>query len=132
MESFGAVGVPTGRAVSTAVAPRTATHEQPSEEKKREAYISAPVYLIVSHTSTTFLLAGLLILAIHANDLSFEAFRSSRALDKSVASLVFLLMLAGLGIRCGLTPAHFWVSLVHPSSPTVTHALSLGIASHAL
>ncbi len=41
---------------------------------------------------------------------------------------IFLFSLVGLGIRAGLTPAHVWVSLVHPSSPTTTHALSLGIA----
>jgi hydrogenase-4 component B len=45
-----------------------------------------------------------------------------------VATVIFLLALAGLGIRAGLVPAHFWVSLVHPASPTTTHAFSLGIA----
>jgi hydrogenase-4 component B len=63
--------------------------------------------------------------------LSFDALRNRAwALDKDpgLTAVIFLLALAGLGIRAGLTPAHFWVPLVHPSSPTTTHALSLGIA----
>ncbi len=103
--------------------------EAPTREKKYEAAIAPQVYLIVSHTSTAFLLASLLLLAIKANSLSFDSLRAaSRSLDPAIATTVFLLALIGLGIRAGLTPAHFWVSLVHPCSPTTTHALSLGIA----
>jgi hydrogenase-4 component B len=100
-----------------------------TEEKKKNARIAPQVYLIISHTSTVFLLIALLLLALMANSLSFDALRSNAVkLDPALATLIFFLALAGLGIRAGLTPAHFWVSLVHPSSPTTTHALSLGIA----
>lgn len=107
-------------------------HTTPSnlhgENKHREAWLAPQVYLIISHVSTVFLLLALIILSIHANSMRFEDFRDNSKMLPLVANTVFLLALAGLGIRAGLTPAHVWVSLVHPNSPTTTHALSLGIA----
>jgi hydrogenase-4 component B len=100
-----------------------------SIEQRKSARLAPQVYLIISHSSTAFLLAAVSLLALRAESLSFAAWiRQSGAQDPPVAWAVFLLALAGLGIRAGLTPAHFWVSLVHPASPTPTHALSLGIA----
>lgn len=98
----------------------------PDPEKRKEANLAPQVYLIVSHTSTAFLLLASLLLVKNAggDSFSFDALRAAPA----SSTLVFLLVLAGLGIRAGLTPAHFWVSLVHPASPTTTHAFSLGIA----
>lgn len=101
-------------------------------EKQLKAFIAPQMYLMVSHTSTVFLLLAVLLLAIHDGGWSYQVF-----IDKAqelysefplLTSVIFLFSLIGLGIRAGLTPAHIWVSLVHPSSPTTTHALSLGIA----
>ena len=36
-------------------------------------------------------------------------------------------MVIGFGIKAGIVPFHIWVSIAHPSSPTNTHAMSLGI-----
>jgi len=91
--------------------------------------LAPQVYMMISHTSTAFLMIALLILAIGADSLGFgQLAKYGKSLGPGLSSIVFLLALAGLGIRSGLTPSHFWVSLVHPSSPTTTHALSLGIA----
>jgi hydrogenase-4 component B len=85
--------------------------------------------MIISHTSTAFLLIALIILAILAGGFGFNQLsESGKNIEPMLATIVFLLAFAGLGIRAGLMPAHIWVSLVHPSSPTTTHALSLGIA----
>jgi hydrogenase-4 component B len=101
----------------------------PDPEKETSARIAPQVYLIVSHTSTALLLVALLLLAIPARSLSLDMLRvGAPQLPPILANVVFLLALGGLGIRAGLTPAHVWVPLVHPSSPTPTHALSLGIA----
>ena len=100
-----------------------------TEEKLKDARIAPLVYMAISHISTAFLLIALLILAIAAGGVSFDAlYQKPLSLSASTSTFVFLLALAGLGIRAGLTPAHIWVSLVHPSSPMTTHALSLGIA----
>lgn len=94
----------------------------------KDARLAPQIYFIISHTSTAFLLLASLLLALGAGGLSFDVLRLQAASRSPVlATAVFLLALAGLGIRAGLTPAHFWVSLVHPASPTTTHAFSLGI-----
>src|SRR5260221_4523830 len=97
----------------------------------KNASLAPQVYLIISHTSTAFLLIAFLILATHAGGISFDKLMGNSGKiseNQTIATVIFLLGLVGLGIRAGLTPAHIWVSLVHPSSPTTTHALSLGIA----
>lgn len=98
-------------------------------EQRKNARLAPQVYLIVSHTSTACLLVAVSLLALRAHSLSFTAWIAhARDPGPAFAWAVFLLALAGLGIRAGLVPAHFWVALVHPASPTPTHALSLGIA----
>jgi hydrogenase-4 component B len=113
-----------------------------TQENLKEAGIASQAYLIASHTSTALLLAGMVLLSVAANrvcgempgicssgGLSFDTFRSVRPfIDSGLANLIFILVLAGLVIRAGITPAHMWVPLVHPNSPTPTHAFSLGIA----
>lgn len=99
------------------------------EVKGKDARQAGPVYMIISHAGTAFLFPALLLPAAAAGGFSFDALRGNADnLSPSVATLIFLLTFIGLGIRAGLTPAHFWVSLVHPASPTPTHALSLGIS----
>lgn len=100
-----------------------------TEEQRKNARLAPQVYLIVSHTSTAFLLVAVSLLALHSGSLSFAVWNvQANQLGPTLSAAIFLLALAGLGIRAGLTPAHFWVALVHPASPTPTHALSLGIA----
>ncbi len=100
-----------------------------SLDKQKKARIAPMVYMATSHTSTAFLLIALLILAINAKGTGFnDLIGHVSSLSQGIATTVFVLSLIGLGIRAGFTPAHVWVSLVHPSSPTTTHALSLGIA----
>lgn len=100
-----------------------------TDEQRKNARLAPQVYLIVSHTSTACLLVAVSLLALRARSLSFADWvMHARDPGSAFTWTVFLAALAGLGIRAGIVPAHFWVSLVHPASPTPTHALSLGIA----
>lgn len=102
---------------------------QPEAEKRKEARLAPQIYLIVSHTSTAFLLVSALLLARRAGSFSYDDLRQAAGGPAPfLEPAIFLLTLAGLAIRAGMTPAHFWVSLVHPASATTTHAFSLGIA----
>lgn len=85
-------------------------------------------YLIVSHLSTMLLAVAILILGVEHRSLDFEAFRSGAGIGTLTGSLVFVLALLGLGVRAGMVPFHFWVPIVHPQSPTTTHAFSLGVS----
>ncbi len=100
------------------------------EVQRREARLAPKVYLIISHASSAFLLLGFLILAVPAQSLSFQTLIVQAArggLTSFQNQTAFWLLLLGLGIRAGLLPAHIWPPLVHPASPTTTHAFSLGM-----
>ncbi len=99
------------------------------EEQKKNARLAPQVYLIMSHTSTAFLLIAFLLLAVHAGGLSFDVLIDKAwSLSPPLGTAAFLLALAGAGIRAGLTPAHFWTPLVHPSPPSLTYALTINMS----
>jgi hydrogenase-4 component B len=117
-------------------------NRQPEVETHQRAFST---YLIISQLSTALILAAFLILSYHAQKqicatateacdaFSLSTFRGAMGNrldlggDPASATLVFLLAFGGLSIRAGAFPLHFWVSLAHPSSPTTTHAMSLGV-----
>ncbi len=97
-------------------------------QQRQEARLAAKVYLIISHASSAFLLLGFLLLAVPAHSLSFQILRDQAGhLPALLNQMAFVCFLLGLGIRAGLIPAHIWPPLVHPASPTTTHAFSLGM-----
>lgn len=94
-----------------------------------EAGLAYKVYLIFSHTGAIFSMTALLALALLAGKEGFD-FDTLRHPDfrqsPQVGSVVFLLAVIGFGIKGGFVGAHPWVPMVHPYSPTTTHALTLG------
>jgi hydrogenase-4 component B len=94
-----------------------------SDRRVRKQAIQS--YLISSHVSLVLFSVGLLLRADQVGSFSFDAFRN---LGTEAGALTFWLVFIGLAVRAGVTPFHIWVPLAHPSSPTNTHALSLGIA----
>ncbi len=102
-------------------------HEQPNNLEHQQA---VKTYLIANHTGGVFVLAALLILALFHHPMTFDmnVFRHIPNTSSPIAdNLVFLLAFIGFGIKAGIVPFHIWVSIAHPSSPTNTHAMSLGI-----
>lgn len=92
------------------------------------ARVAFKTYLIASHIGVIFVTASFITLSVLTGSLSFTTFRvSGLASMPGTANLIFILALIGFGIKAGLTPAHVWVSVVHPYSPTTTHALTLGL-----
>ncbi len=98
-------------------------HWLPADRRARKLAIQA--YLISSHVSLVLFSAALLLRAGQTGDFSFDALRH---LGTTADPLTFGLAFVGLAIRASVVPFHIWVPLAHPSSPTNTHALSLGVA----
>jgi hydrogenase-4 component B len=98
-----------------------------SKNQVSEAKLAFKAYLVFSHVGVVFITAAFILLALGAGDLGFDALRRASLENRTLASAIFILALAGLGIKGGFAPAHPWVSLVHPRSPTTTHALTLGL-----
>jgi hydrogenase-4 component B len=97
-------------------------------KEMQEAKLAFKAYLVFSHVGAMFIIAAFILLALLSNDLGFDALRTpDPTTNPALSSTVFVLALIGFGIKGGFAPAHPWVSIVHPKSPTTTHALTLGL-----
>ncbi len=86
-------------------------------------------YFIANHFGGAFITSGLLLLAVSHQPNSFDlpTLLQRNSADIPNVDIIFLLLFIGFAIKLGLVPFHIWVPIAHPSSPTNTHALSLGI-----
>jgi hydrogenase-4 component B len=101
-------------------------HKHYEKPYAREHQQAIKTYLIANHFGGVFVLAALLVLAIsHPGGATFDMGQLIGTGGSN--TLVFFLAFIGFGIKAGIAPFHIWVSIAHPSSPTNTHAMSLGI-----
>ena len=97
-----------------------ADHE---EAAVREAGI---LYLLATHTGTLLLVALFGILYVTTGSFAFPATGALSA-AAPMASLIFLLSLAGFGAKAGLMPLHVWLPSAHANAPSHVSALMSGV-----
>ena len=97
-----------------------------TEDERSEVREAAWIYLAASHASTLalFTMFGLMYGATGNYDLS--PFTSSQ-FPPVYASAVFLLALAGFGLKAGLMPLHFWLPSAHAMAPSHVSAMMSGV-----
>ncbi|WP_436498356.1 proton-conducting transporter transmembrane domain-containing protein [Actinokineospora sp. HUAS TT18] len=78
-------------------------------------------YTVMTQLGFACVLGGLLLLAAHAGN-DFAAIRAP-AVDPAIATVVFLLILAGFGSKAGMVPLHVWLPRAHPEAPSHVSAL---------
>ncbi len=99
-----------------------------TEHERREARRAAFLYLAMSHVATGCLISGFLVLSRAASSMSFEHILAGTVLPPGRArDFVFLLFLAGFGVKAGMIPLHVWLPEAHPAAPTSISALMSGI-----
>jgi len=98
----------------------TFEHEQP--EVRRAGW----VYLIAGHIGVAFLLALFLLLARNAGGLAFADY-AARPAGGMFDVVVFLLALAGFGVKAGVVPLHVWLPEAHAAAPSHVSALMSGV-----
>lgn len=98
-----------------------------TQEDLERAKTAFKAYLIFSHIGLVLLTTSLMILAVELKSFDFASFRTPAPISPFARDTAFVLALIGLGIKAGTIPAHVWVPVVHPYSPTTTHAFSLGV-----
>lgn len=84
------------------------------------------VYLAASHASVLFLFLLFVVLSIPTGQFDFAVF-STKLPTQGMASLSFLLAVAGFGIKAGFWPLHFWLPSAHPAAPSHVSALMSGV-----
>jgi hydrogenase-4 component B len=98
------------------------------EHRKEITRQAGVLFFVMSHAGTACLLIGFLLLNSVAGSLDFSNFAASSAkLSGSVQAAVFLLFLAGFGVKAGIIPLHIWLPEAHPAAPSNISALMSGI-----
>jgi len=85
------------------------------------------IYLIASHCATFFLFLMFFLMAHAAGSMSFDVMAQT-GFSPAFAGVVFLLALAGFGVKAGCLPMHIWLPHAHPAAPSHVSAILSGVA----
>lgn len=95
------------------------------DAQRREVRRAALAYLVMMHIGFVLLVAGFARLDAACGSADFSAlsgyFRTHDALP------LYLLLLAGFGMKAGLFPMHVWLPEAHPAAPSHVSALMSGV-----
>jgi hydrogenase-4 component B len=84
------------------------------------------LYLVITHVGTLSLFA--LFALLHGATGGFDfAVAPGAAPSPVVASAIFVLAIAGFGIKAGLMPLHIWLPSAHANAPSHVSALMSGV-----
>jgi hydrogenase-4 component B len=97
-----------------------------TEDEQDDVRAAGWLYLAASHTATLSLFAmfGLLFGLTGSYDLSPLG---REQISPAMANVIFLLALAGFGIKAGLMPLHFWLPSAHAMAPSHVSAMMSGV-----
>ena len=98
-----------------------------TEHGKAQSRRAAFLYLALSHVGTGCLVAGFFLLASGARSLAFADLLSPLAGRTPSRDVLFLLFLAGFGVKAGMIPLHVWLPEAHPAAPSPISALMSGV-----
>ncbi len=94
-----------------------------TEHEHAPARRAAFLYLAMAHVGTGCLIAGFLTLASGGSSLTFTDMLGPRTAPLASRNGVFLLFLAGFGVKAGVIPLHVWLPEAHPAAPSPISAL---------
>ena len=94
-----------------------------TEHEHAQARRAAFLYLAMSHVATGGLIAAFFILASRASSLAFADMLAPGTALPASRDAVFLLFLAGFGVKAGVIPLHVWLPEAHPAAPSPISAL---------
>ncbi len=95
------------------------------DAERREVRRAALSYLIMMHVGFVLLVVGFVLLDTLAGSASFASLPA--ALSSERALPLFLVFLAGFGMKAGLFPMHVWLPEAHPAAPSHVSALMSGV-----
>ena len=91
------------------------------EHEREEVRQASLRYLIASHLGMACLLPFFLLMARHGT------LFSELAAPPGMASVLFVLALAGFGAKAGIVPVHVWLPDAHPAAPSPVSAVMSGL-----
>jgi len=94
-----------------------------TEQEKSEVQEAGWVYLVAAHLSALLLFAFFVVYFAVTGTFEMQPFAEQPA----IAAVLFLLALAGFGIKAGLFPLHVWLPSAHANAPSHISALFSGV-----
>jgi len=97
-----------------------------TEDHKEEARLACWVYLVATHLATLCLFALFALLRAAGGSFAFVPLGQD-SLTPGMATAIFVLALAGLGIKAGLMPLQVWLPEAHATPPSHVSAMMSGV-----
>jgi len=94
------------------------------EHEKEQARKAGFIYLAAGGAGALLLMAMFALLGAGASSMDFASFSPPAG---GTASAVFLLALAGFGLKAGFIPLHVWLPEAHPAAPSHVSAVMSGV-----
>jgi hydrogenase-4 component B len=98
-----------------------------TEHEHAQTRRAAFLYLALSHVGTGCLMAAFFLLSSSGRSLAFADILGPGAATTPARDAVFLLFLAGFGVKAGMIPLHLWLPEAHPAAPSPISALMSGV-----
>ncbi|MBN2582432.1 MAG: hypothetical protein JXL80_05140 [Planctomycetes bacterium] len=96
------------------------------DDRRESVRHAAWTYLVATHVGTAALIAMFVLLGRESGSFDFDRW-SSAGLTPTLASLCFLLAVAGFGTKAGFIPLHVWLPEAHPAAPSHVSAVMSGV-----
>jgi hydrogenase-4 component B len=96
-----------------------------TEDDEEEVRTAGWIYLVATHLATLCLFA--LFALMRAVSGSFTLVPLQRELAPGTATAVFILALAGFGLKAGIMPLHVWLPSAHAIAPSHVSAIMSGV-----
>jgi len=97
------------------------------DDEKASVRKAGFIYFIASHCATFFLFVMFFLMARVAGSMDFDSMART-AFPPLISGVIFILALAGFGVKAGFVPLHIWLPYAHPVAPAHISALLSGIA----
>lgn len=88
-------------------------------------------YLVSTHLSLLFLIAGFMIMGSASGSFDFQGFRSFLGTNGALRNVAFLILLTAFGLKSAYFPFHTWLPRAHSAAPAHVSALMSGVIHKA-
>lgn len=97
-----------------------------TEDRDKEVCETAWIYLVATHAATLCLFALFGLLYAAAGSFALEPL-SKESLSPGMKTALFVLALAGFGLKAGIMPLHIWLPSSHAIAPSHVSAIMSGV-----
>lgn len=97
------------------------------ENRKADVRRAGLIYLTAMQAGAACLIAGFAWVSAVSGSTDFASFKSALGAPGPASFGLFVLFLAGFGIKAGFVPLHTWLPLAHPAAPTGVSAVMSGV-----